>query len=79
MNQGLSFISEPAPFAIRQTAKPEFMPVNVAEVAAPRGNWLLPAVNEVRLGLILSDYSADWHRPRGLLSMNVGAGSLSIC
>jgi AraC family transcriptional regulator len=79
MNQGLSFTSESAPFAIRQTAKREFIPVDVAEVAAPRGNWILPAVNEVRLGLILSDYSATWHRSRGLLSINVNAGSLSIC
>ena len=44
MNQGLSFTSETAPFAIGQTAKPEIMPVDVAEVAAPRGNWILPAV-----------------------------------
>ena len=79
MNQGLSFTSESAPFAIRQTAKPEFTPVDVAEVAAPRGKWILPAVNEVRLGLILSDYSADWHSSRGLLSIDVSAGSLSIC
>ncbi len=79
MNQGLSFISQPAPFAIRQTAKPEFMPVDVAEVAAPRGEWILPAVSEVRLGLILSDYSASWHRSRGPLSVNASAGSLSIC
>ena len=55
------------------------MPIDVAEVEAPRGNWVLPAVNEVRLGLILSDYSADWHSSRGLLSIDVSAGSLSIC
>ena len=79
MNQGLSFISESAPFAIRQTAKREFMPVDVAEVTAPRGKWILPAVNEVRLGLILSDYSASWHSSRGVLSINVSAGSMSIC
>jgi AraC family transcriptional regulator len=79
MNQGLSFTSESTAFAIRPAAKPEFMPVDVAEVAAPQGNWILPAVNEVRLGLILSDYSATWHRSRGLLSINASAGSLSIC
>jgi len=79
MNQGLSFTSEPAPFTTWQTAKREFMPVDVAEVAAPRGNWILPAVDKVRLGLILSDYSANWHSARGLLSINVTAGSLSIC
>jgi AraC family transcriptional regulator len=79
MNQGLSLTSALAQFPIRQTAKREFIPLDVAEVAAPRGNWILPAVDEVRLGLILSDYSANWHRSRGLLSINVSAGSLSIC
>jgi len=79
MNQGFSFTSESALFPIRQTAKPEFKPVDVAEVTAPRGKWILPAVNEVRLGLILSDYSASWHRSGGLLSIDVSAGSLSIC
>jgi hypothetical protein len=34
MNQGLSFTSAAAPFAIRPTVKREFMPVDVAEVAA---------------------------------------------
>jgi hypothetical protein len=34
MNQELSFISEPAPFAIRQKAKRELIPVDVTEVAA---------------------------------------------
>jgi AraC family transcriptional regulator len=79
MNQGFSFTSGFAPFAIRQTAKREFMPVDVAEVAAPRGHWTLPAVDKVRLGLILSDYSANWHSSSGLLSIDVSAGSLSIC
>jgi AraC family transcriptional regulator len=79
MNQGFNFNSESAPFAIRQTTKLEVMPVDVAEVAAPQGHWVLPAVDKVRLGLIRSNYSADWHRPRGLLSVNVSAGSLSIC
>jgi AraC family transcriptional regulator len=79
MNQGFSFTSEFAPFAIRETAKREFVPVDVAEVAAPRGPWILPAADKVRLGLILSVYSANWHSSRGLLSMDVSAGSLSIC
>jgi AraC family transcriptional regulator len=79
MNQGFSFTSEFAPFAIRETAKREFIPVDVAEVAAPRGPWILPAVDKIRLGLILSDYSANWHSSRGLLSMDVSAGGLSIC
>jgi AraC-like DNA-binding protein len=36
MNQGLSFTSESVPFVIRQTAKREFILVDMAEVAAPR-------------------------------------------
>jgi AraC family transcriptional regulator len=79
MNMNREFRSETAPFSILPTANRESMPVDVAEVAAPRGNWILPAVNEVRLGLILSDYSANWHSSRGLLSIDVSSGSLSIC
>jgi hypothetical protein len=59
MKMNREFISETAPFSIPPTAKREFMPVDVAEVTAPRGEWILPAVNEVHLGLILSDYSAN--------------------
>ena len=79
MTMNREFTSATAPFSILPTAKREFMPVDVAEVAAPRGNWILPAVNEVRLGLILSDYSANWHSSRGLLAIDVSAGNLSIC
>jgi AraC family transcriptional regulator len=79
MNLNREFTSKTAPFSMLPTAKREFMPLDVAEVAAPRGNWVLPAVDEVRLGLILSDYSANWHRSTGLLSLDVSAGSLSIC
>jgi AraC family transcriptional regulator len=77
MNRGLTL--EKVPPGFLPTAKREFMPLNVAEVAAPRGNWILPAVNEVRLGLILSNYSANWYSSKGLLSLDVSAGSLSIC
>jgi AraC family transcriptional regulator len=71
--------SETAQIRILPTAKREFVPLDVAEVAAPRGHWILPAVDKVRLGLILSDYSANWHSSKGLLSIDVNAGSLSIC
>lgn len=79
MNMNLGFTSETAPFSNLPTAKREFMPVDVAELAAPRGNWVLPAVDKVRLGFILSGYSANWHSSRGLVSMDVSAGCLSIC
>jgi AraC family transcriptional regulator len=77
MNQG--FAREQALVAIRPTAKRELMPVEVAEVPAPRGEFVLPAVNKVRLALALSDYSSRWHSLRGLLSKNTSAGSMSIC
>lgn len=73
------FTSEAAALSIPPKAMREFMPVDVAEVAAPRGSWVLPAVDRVRLGLILSDYSANWHSSRGLVSIDMSAGSLSIC
>src|SRR5580658_10110475 len=79
MNHGLSLVSKSAPLDIRQTAKRESIPVDVAEIAAPQGNWILPAVDKVRLGLILSDYSANWHSSKGLFSIDVSSGSLSIC
>jgi AraC family transcriptional regulator len=79
MNMNRGFTLEKVPLGILPTAKREFMPLDVVEVAAPRGNWILPAVSEVRLGLILSNYSANWHSSKGLLSIDVSAGSLSIC
>lgn len=79
VNIGQGSKSETSPLSIRPASKPKVLPVDVTEVAAHRGEWVLPAVNKVRLGLILSDYSADWHSSRGLLSINVSAGSLSIC
>jgi hypothetical protein len=45
---------EQALVAIRSTAKRELMPVNVAEVPAPRGEFVLPAVNKIRLALATS-------------------------
>jgi AraC family transcriptional regulator len=77
MNQG--FARERALVATRPTAKRELMPVDVAEVPAPRGEFILPAVNKVRLALALSDYSSIWHSSRGLLSRNPSAGTMAIC
>ena len=77
MNQG--FAREQAPVAIHPTGKRELMPVEIAEVPAPQGEFILPAVNKVRLALALSDYSAFWHSSRGLLSKHASVGSISIC
>jgi hypothetical protein len=78
-NKNRGSTSDAAPFSILPTAKREFTPLDVTEIAVPRGEWILPAVNGVRLELILSDYSANWHSSRGLLSINVNAYSMSIC
>jgi AraC family transcriptional regulator len=70
---------QPAPAAIQPNAKWELMPIDVAEVPAPRGEFILPAVNQVRLALALSDFSARWRGSRGLLSKTVSAGMTTIC
>ncbi len=68
-----------APAAIQPNARWELMPVDVAEVPAPRGEFILPAVNQVRLALALSDFSASWRGSRGLFSRSVRAGMTTIC
>jgi AraC family transcriptional regulator len=55
------------------------MPIDVAEVPAPRGEFILPAVNQVRLALALSDFTANWRGSRGLFSETVSTGTTSIC
>ena len=54
-------------------------PVNVLEASAPRGEWTVPAVEEISLALALSDYSASWHGLRGLHSEEGSTGSVTIC
>jgi len=69
----------PTPTGIPPTAKWELMPIDVAEVPAPRGEFVLPAVKQVPLAMALSDFSASWCGSRGLLSDTVNAGSTTIC
>ena len=73
-----STIQSPAT-GIQPSAKRNSMPIDVAEVPAPRGEFILPPVNKVRLALALSDFSASSCSSRGLLSETVSAGSTSIC
>jgi AraC family transcriptional regulator len=54
-------------------------PVNVLEASAPRGEWTVPAVEEISLALALSDYSASWDGLRGLHSEEGSTGSVTIC
>lgn len=79
MSKSREFTSEMVPFSILPAAKREFTPVGIAEVPAPRGEFVLPAVNQVRLALALSDFSASWRDSRGLLSKTISAGMTSIC
>ena len=53
--------------------------VDVVEASAAKGEWLVPAVQQVRLALAVSDFSATWRGSRGILSENVSAGTTSIC
>jgi AraC family transcriptional regulator len=54
-------------------------PVDVLETSATTGEWTVPAVEEVSLGLALSDFSARWRGSRGLQSEAVSAGTMAIC
>jgi AraC family transcriptional regulator len=54
-------------------------PVNVLEASAPKGEWTVPAVEEISLALALSDYSASWRGLRGLQSEMGSNGSVTIC
>ena len=53
--------------------------VDVAETSVEIGECLIPAVNDVRLALALSDVSARWRTSTGLKSEKVAAGAVSIC
>jgi AraC family transcriptional regulator len=54
-------------------------PVNVLEASPPKGEWTVPAVEEISLALALSDYSASWRDLRGLQSDEGSTGSVTIC
>jgi AraC family transcriptional regulator len=54
-------------------------PVNVLEASATRGEWTIPAIEEVSLALALSDFSASWRGSRGLQSEEVSTGTVAIC
>jgi AraC family transcriptional regulator len=49
------------------------------EASPAEGEWLVPAVNEVRLALALSDFSARWRGSRGLRSEDITVGTTTIC
>jgi len=63
----------PSPTVVRLS------PVDVLETSATKGEWTVPAVEEVSLALALSDFSAGWRGSRGLQSEAVSTGSMAIC
>ena len=52
--------------------------VDVTEISATKGEWLVPGVEDVNLALALSDFSASWRGSQGLRLENVSAGTVSI-
>jgi AraC family transcriptional regulator len=57
----------------------QLSPVDVLETSATKGEWTVPAIEEVSLALALSDFSARWRGSRGLRSEAVSTGTLAIC
>ncbi len=53
--------------------------VEIMESSATKGEWTVPAFQEVTLGLALTDFSASWRGIRGRQSEHVGAGTVAIC
>jgi hypothetical protein len=49
------------------------------ESSAAKGEWTVPAFQEVTLGLALTDFSASWRGIRGQHSEHIGAGTVAIC
>jgi AraC family transcriptional regulator len=54
-------------------------PVDVVEASATKGEWIVPAVKEVSLGLALTSFSATWRGSQGVRSEAVAAGTIAIC
>jgi AraC family transcriptional regulator len=53
--------------------------LDVMEVSAPRGQWTIPALKEVSLGLSLSNFSANWRVSRGQRTEAFSTGTVAIC
>jgi AraC family transcriptional regulator len=53
--------------------------VEIMESSAAKGEWTVPAFQEVSLALALTDFSASWRGTRGQHSQHIGAGTVAIC
>jgi len=49
------------------------------EVSTPKGQWTVPAVQEVSLALSLSNFSASWRGVQGFRSEAISEGAVAIC
>jgi AraC family transcriptional regulator len=77
MNQ--EFTMNPRPSHTQSPTIVGLSPVDVLETSATKGEWTVPAVEEVSLALALSDFSARWRGSRGLQSEAVSTGTMAIC
>ena len=73
MNEQFPFRSTPV------SMTEELPPASVAEFAAVKGEWTIPAIKDVSLALSLSNFSASWRGSRGLRSEAIRAGTVAIC
>jgi AraC family transcriptional regulator len=69
----------PRPLHTQTSTTVQLSPVDVLETSATKGEWTVPAIEEVSLALALSDFSARWRGSRGLRSEAVSTGTLAIC
>jgi AraC family transcriptional regulator len=69
----------PRPLHTQTSTTVQLSPVDVLETSATKGEWTVPAIEEVSLALALSDFSARWRGSRGLWSEAVSTGTLAIC
>lgn len=53
--------------------------VEIMESSAAKGEWTVPAFQDVTLGLALTDFSASWRGIRGQQSQHIAAGTVAIC
>jgi AraC family transcriptional regulator len=53
--------------------------VEITESSAAKGEWTVPAFQEVSVALALSDFSASWRGIRGQQSQHIAAGTVAIC
>src|SRR4051794_18873343 len=77
MNQELTL--KPKPIQTQPSTIARLPLVDVVETSAAKGEWFVPAVEEVSLAMALTDFSASWRGSRGARSEDISAGTTAIC